>query len=201
MSPLELTPDELERVLRDAELEVVGRMRYSSNATFLVEATLDDVTIAGVYKPQRGERPLWDFPHGTLCHREVAAYELSHALGWDVVPLTVLRATPDTRYLVVEMGARGVGHIRQLCGIAPPHVAAVLNVGSAHIGEFGSREAIALAKGEIVEALGPDGTAVLNADDELVAAMSARTVATVTTFGTPPADVAVSGVTADALLR
>ncbi|MCF6377331.1 UDP-N-acetylmuramoyl-tripeptide--D-alanyl-D-alanine ligase [Nocardioides KLBMP 9356] len=117
------------------------------------------------------------------------------------VPLTVLRATPDTRYLVVEMGARGVGHIAQLCQIAPPHVAAVLNVGTAHIGEFGSREAIAQAKGEIVEALGPDGTAVLNADDDLVAAMASRTRGSVTTFGAPPADVAVSDVTVDELGR
>jgi UDP-N-acetylmuramoyl-tripeptide--D-alanyl-D-alanine ligase len=121
------------------------------------------------------------------------------------VPLTVLRATPDTRYLVVEMGARGVGHIAELCAIAPPRVAAVLNVGTAHIGEFGSREAIAAAKGEIVEALPADGTAVLNADDDLVAAMASRTVAQVVTFGeaadagTP--DVAVSEVTTDELGR
>lgn len=121
------------------------------------------------------------------------------------VPLTVLRATPDTRYLVVEMGARGVGHVAELCAIAPPRVAAVLNVGTAHIGEFGSREAIAAAKGEIVEALPADGTAVLNADDDLVAAMAARTVAQVVTFGeaadarTP--DVAVSEVTTDELGR
>lgn len=121
------------------------------------------------------------------------------------VPLTVLRATPDTRYLVVEMGARGVGHVAELCAIAPPRVAAVLNVGTAHIGEFGSREAIAVAKGEIVEALPADGTAVLNADDDLVAAMAPRTVAQVVTFGeatdarTP--DVAVSEVTTDELGR
>jgi UDP-N-acetylmuramoyl-tripeptide--D-alanyl-D-alanine ligase len=99
------------------------------------------------------------------------------------VPLTVLRATPETRFLVLEMGARGVGHIAELCEIAPPRVAAVLNVGTAHIGEFGSREAIAQAKGEIVEALDADGTAVLNADDELVAAMARRTSARVLTFG------------------
>lgn len=117
------------------------------------------------------------------------------------VPLTVLRATPDTRFLVVEMGARGVGHVAELCQIAPPRVAAVLNVGTAHIGEFGSREAIAQAKGEIVEALPPDGTAVLNADDDLVAAMAARTGASVTTFGSAPADVAVSEVTTDELGR
>ncbi|GAB3035790.1 UDP-N-acetylmuramoyl-tripeptide--D-alanyl-D-alanine ligase [Nocardioides flavus (ex Wang et al. 2016)] len=121
------------------------------------------------------------------------------------VPLTVLRATPETRHLVVEMGARGVGHIAELCRIAPPHVAAVLNVGTAHIGEFGGREAIARAKGEIVEALRPDGTAVLNADDDLVAAMAARTNATVVTFGDGSGgrapDVAVGELTTDELGR
>ena len=117
------------------------------------------------------------------------------------VPLTVLRATPETRYLVVEMGARGVGHVTQLCAIAPPRVAAVLNVGTAHIGEFGTREAIARAKGEIVEALDAEGTAVLNADDDLVAAMASRTRAAVTTFGGAPADVAVAEITTDELGR
>ncbi len=117
------------------------------------------------------------------------------------VPLTVLRAGLDTRYLVVEMGARGEGHVARLCAIAPPRIAAVLNVGTAHIGEFGSREAIARAKGEIIEALGPDGTAVLNADDDLVAAMASRTDASVMTFGTAPADVAVSEISADDLGR
>ncbi|HWJ10436.1 MAG TPA: UDP-N-acetylmuramoyl-tripeptide--D-alanyl-D-alanine ligase [Nocardioides sp.] len=99
------------------------------------------------------------------------------------VPLTVLRADATTRHLVVEMGARGIGHISYLCGIAPPSIAAVLNVGTAHVGEFGGREQIAQAKGEIVEALAPDGTAVLNADDALVAAMAPRTRAQVVTFG------------------
>jgi UDP-N-acetylmuramoyl-tripeptide--D-alanyl-D-alanine ligase len=99
------------------------------------------------------------------------------------LPLTVTRADAATAHLVLEMGARGIGHIAYLCGIAPPRVAAVLNVGTAHLGEFGSREAIAQAKGEIVEALPADGTAVLNADDPLVAAMAARTPARVLTFG------------------
>jgi UDP-N-acetylmuramoyl-tripeptide--D-alanyl-D-alanine ligase len=104
------------------------------------------------------------------------------------LPLTVLRADAGSRFLVVEMGARGIGHIAYLCEIAPPQVAAVLNVGTAHIGEFGTREAIALAKGEIVEALPQDGTAVLNAGDELVAAMASRTDARVLTFGPSGAD-------------
>lgn len=99
------------------------------------------------------------------------------------VPLTALRADAGTRHLVLEMGARGIGHIAYLCEIAPPHVAAVLNVGTAHLGEFGSREAIAQAKGEIVEGLPHEGVAVLNGDDALVAAMRGRTRARVVTFG------------------
>lgn len=90
------------------------------------------------------------------------------------VPLTVLRATAATRVLVVEMGARGIGHIALLCRIAPPHVAVALNVGSAHLGEFGSVDNIAQAKGEIVEQLRPGGTAVLNLDDHRVRAMAER---------------------------
>jgi UDP-N-acetylmuramoyl-tripeptide--D-alanyl-D-alanine ligase len=99
------------------------------------------------------------------------------------VPLTVLRADQETRYLVVEMGARGVGHIASLCRIAPPDVALVLNVGRAHVGEFGSPDVTAQAKGEIVEALSADGTAVLNADDARVADMASRTSARILTFG------------------
>ncbi len=99
------------------------------------------------------------------------------------VPLTVLRLDEDTRYVVVEMGARGTGHIELLCRIAPPSVAVVLNVGTAHIGEFGSPEAIAVAKGELVEALGTSGTAILNADDPRVLDMRSRTQADVLTFG------------------
>ncbi len=116
------------------------------------------------------------------------------------VPLTVLRATPETSYLVVEMGARGIGHIGYLCELAPPRVAAVINVGTAHIGEFGGQAAIAQAKGEIVEALPPDGTAVLNADDELTAAMGERTSAHVLSFGSA-GDVTWRGLELDELGR
>jgi UDP-N-acetylmuramoyl-tripeptide--D-alanyl-D-alanine ligase len=94
------------------------------------------------------------------------------------LPLTCLRRTGRTRFAVLEYSARGVGHIAFLAGIAPPHVAVVLNVGSAHLGEFGSVEGIARAKGELVEAVQPHGDAapvvVLNADDRLVAAMAER---------------------------
>ncbi|UUN26390.1 UDP-N-acetylmuramoyl-tripeptide--D-alanyl-D-alanine ligase [Streptomyces sp. FIT100] len=99
------------------------------------------------------------------------------------LPLTALRATAETRHLVLEMGARGIGHIRYLTGLTPPRIGLVLNVGTAHIGEFGGREQIAEAKGELVESLPGDGIAVLNADDPLVRAMASRTKARVVLFG------------------
>jgi UDP-N-acetylmuramoyl-tripeptide--D-alanyl-D-alanine ligase len=98
-------------------------------------------------------------------------------------PLTVLRVTSETRYLVSELSARGIGHIAALCQVAPPRLGAVLCVGHAHAGEFGSLDQIALAKGELPAALPADGVAVLNADDYRVAAMASRTAARVTTFG------------------
>jgi len=88
---LELSPDEIAAVLLGGEVEVLGRLRYSSNGAFLVQARADGVEIPAVYKPRRGERPLWDFPDGTLSQREVAAYEVSATLGWGVVPVTVFR--------------------------------------------------------------------------------------------------------------
>jgi uncharacterized repeat protein (TIGR03843 family) len=82
------------RLLRDGELEVVGRLADASNATLYCTVTFDGVTAACVHKPIAGERPLWDFPDGTLAYREVAAYAVSSATGWDVVPPTVLRDGP-----------------------------------------------------------------------------------------------------------
>jgi UDP-N-acetylmuramoyl-tripeptide--D-alanyl-D-alanine ligase len=101
-------------------------------------------------------------------------------------PLTVLRADSSTRYLVLELSARGPGHIAYLCGIAPPRYGVVLNVGHAHAGEFGGLDQVARAKGELVEALPGDGVAILNADDPRVLAMAARTAARVVTFGVAP---------------
>ncbi|MER5409798.1 UDP-N-acetylmuramoyl-tripeptide--D-alanyl-D-alanine ligase [Streptomyces sp. NPDC002769] len=99
------------------------------------------------------------------------------------LPLTALTATEETKYLVLEMGARSIGHIRYLADLTPPKIGLVLNVGTAHIGEFGGREQIAQAKGELVEGLPEDGAAVLNADDPLVRAMASRTKARVVLFG------------------
>jgi UDP-N-acetylmuramoyl-tripeptide--D-alanyl-D-alanine ligase len=126
---------------------------------------------------------------------------LNNELGY---PYTVLRADEHTRFLVLEMGARGIGHIRYLCEVARPRIGVVLNVGVAHLGEFGSVEQIAVAKGELVEALpagdrpGGPGFAVLNADDPLVRAMASRTPARVVLFGeAPDADVRAEDVTLD----
>ncbi|UQA95994.1 UDP-N-acetylmuramoyl-tripeptide--D-alanyl-D-alanine ligase [Streptomyces halobius] len=114
------------------------------------------------------------------------------------LPLTALRAESNTRHLVLEMGARGVGHIRYLAGLTPPAIGVVLNVGTAHIGEFGGRERIAEAKGELVEALPSaehGGRAVLNADDPYVRAMASRTKARTVFFGeAPDADVRAENV-------
>ena len=80
----------LERLLRDGEVEVLGRMPWSSNRTFLASVSLGDDRTQVIYKPEAGERPLWDFPSG-LWRREVATFELARGLGWPVVPPTVER--------------------------------------------------------------------------------------------------------------
>ena len=101
-------------------------------------------------------------------------------------PLTVLRADEQTRFMVLEMAARGPGHIAFLCEIAPPRIGAVLNVGHAHTGEFGGIEQVARAKGELPAALpaaAAGGVAILNADDHRVRAMASRTEARIVTFG------------------
>ena len=120
------------------------------------------------------------------------------------LPYTALRAGQNTRYLVSEMSARGVGHIRHLTNVTPPTIGVVLNVGSAHLGEFGSREAIAQAKGELVEALSGQGIAILNRDDANVYGMRERTAARVVTFsaqGNADADYYATDVHLDEVTR
>jgi UDP-N-acetylmuramoyl-tripeptide--D-alanyl-D-alanine ligase len=105
-------------------------------------------------------------------------------------PYTVCRVEPDTEYLVLELAARGLGHITELCAIAPPSIGAVLNVGISHLDGFGDIETTARAKSELPRFLGEDDTAVLNADDPRVARMAAASRARTLTFGIDhPADV------------
>lgn len=100
------------------------------------------------------------------------------------VPLTVFNATEETKYLVIEMGATGIGHLTYLTDMVHPQVGVVLCVGTAHAGEFGGVENIEKAKGELVEALDADGIAILNAEDPRVARMDSRSGGAVRFFGT-----------------
>lgn len=118
------------------------------------------------------------------------------------LPWTVLQATNDTDFLVLEMSARHPGNIAALAEIAPPSIAVVLNVGTAHLGEFGSREMIATTKAELVQAVPQSGVVVLNADDPVVAAMAGQTRARVVTAGCAlSADVSAENIELDALAR
>jgi UDP-N-acetylmuramoyl-tripeptide--D-alanyl-D-alanine ligase len=117
-------------------------------------------------------------------------------------PWTVLRATTDTDYLILEMSARHRGNIAALARIAPPSIAVVLNVGTAHLGEFGSREAIAETKAELAQSVPSSGVVVLNADDGAVAAMADKTAARVVRVSrSPGADVWAGDVVLDELAR
>lgn len=102
------------------------------------------------------------------------------------LPLTASRCTTEDRFLISEMGAKGLGHIRYLCEVTPPDVAVELNVGIAHLGRFGDQDTIARAKSELVEALPSDGTAVLNGADHRVQAMASQTAARVINFWVQP---------------
>ncbi|MBU3064060.1 UDP-N-acetylmuramoyl-tripeptide--D-alanyl-D-alanine ligase [Nocardia sp. NEAU-G5] len=161
---------------------VLGALAKLANASVRRLSTSGELTVVGV-TGSSGKTSTKDLlaqvlsPLGSV----VAPPEsFNNELGF---PWTALRADSGTRFLVLELSARGPGHIKALTEIAPPAIGVVLNVGTAHLGEFGGREAIAQAKGELVEALSPDGLAVLNADDPNVAAMASRTGARVVTVG------------------
>lgn len=126
------------------------------------------------------------------CRRVVASRgSFNNQLG---VPLTLLDATDETEVAVVEMGARGLGHIAQLCVVARPTMAVVTAVAAVHTEVFGGIEAVAAAKGELVEALRPDGVAVLNGDDPAVSAMAGRTAARTLRYGVAGAGTTIAGV-------
>jgi UDP-N-acetylmuramoyl-tripeptide--D-alanyl-D-alanine ligase len=130
-----------------------------------------------------GKTSTKDLLRAVLARRYVtaaSAASFNNELG---VPLTLANAPDGTEATVVEMGARGVGHIARLCAVAGPTVGVVTAVAEGHLELFGSVEAVARAKGELVESLPAHGAAVLNADDPRVSAMAARTAARVVTFG------------------
>ncbi|CAB4817580.1 unannotated protein [freshwater metagenome] len=116
------------RLLEQGEISIIGRMPRSSNATFLVDLEHDGLVAQGIYKPAKGERPLWDFPSG-LYRREVAAFDLSEQLGWHLVPPTVVRDGPlgdgslqlfvpadfQQHYFTIRDAGRHVEGLQQLC--------------------------------------------------------------------------------------
>jgi uncharacterized repeat protein (TIGR03843 family) len=123
-----LTEEQVVQTLYTGKIEEKGLLPYSSNTSFLIVVSDGQRTIPAVYKPQRGENPLWDFEWGTLCHRETAAYEISSALGWRLIPPTVLREgtrglgsvqfyiqhDPNIHYFTIQADARFASSLRQL---------------------------------------------------------------------------------------
>ncbi|GAA4599963.1 UDP-N-acetylmuramoyl-tripeptide--D-alanyl-D-alanine ligase [Actinoplanes octamycinicus] len=163
-------------VVVEDQLDALAKLAHE------VLARLPELTVVGL-TGSSGKTTTKDFI-GQLLSRLGPTVALPGSLNNELgFPYTVLQADEKTRFLVLEMGARGIGHIRYLTGIARPSIGVVLNVGAAHLGEFGSMEGTALAKGELVEALPESGVAVLNADDPLVSAMASRTVARVIQVG------------------
>ncbi|MEV7192229.1 UDP-N-acetylmuramoyl-tripeptide--D-alanyl-D-alanine ligase [Streptomyces sp. NPDC093510] len=159
-----------------------ARAALQSLAAHVVARLRDKLTVVGLTGSQ-GKTSTKDLLAAVLSPTAptiATIGSLNNELG---VPLTMLRADAATRFLVLEMGARRVGDIAALTGLVAPDIAVVLNVGQAHLGEFGSRAAIATGKGELVQGLAPGGTAVLNADDPRVVAMRALTDGPVLTFG------------------
>ncbi|MEU6375175.1 UDP-N-acetylmuramoyl-tripeptide--D-alanyl-D-alanine ligase [Streptomyces sp. NPDC046909] len=170
-------------------------------AAHAVARLRDQLTVVGVTGSQgkTGTKDLLAAVFSAAGPTVATAGSLNNELG---VPLTMLRADRATRFLVLEMGARHVGDIAELTGLVAPDIGVVLNVGLAHLGEFGSRAAIARTKGELVQGLAPGGTAVLNADDPRVVAMRALTDGPVLTFGLAAhADVRAIDLTLDRLGR
>jgi len=134
---------------------------------------------------------------GSVVHASTKSF--NNEMG---VPLTLLNAPDDAAAVVVEMGARGLGHIAHLCCIARPTIGVVTMVGAVHTSEFGNLETVAQAKGELVESVPPNGHVVLNADSPAVAAMAARSVAPVLTYGIHEiADIRAEGIELDSQLQ
>lgn len=177
-------------VLVDDVEAALGALARAYLALLRTEGQLTVIGITG----SNGKTTTKDVLAQTLPHSVAPVGSYNNEIG---MPLTVLAADEDTRHLVLEMGASGPGHIAYLTSIAPPDIAVVLMVGTAHAGGYETADGIALAKAEIVRGLAPGGVAVLNADDAAVAAM-APLAERVVTFGlSPSADVRASDLTLD----
>jgi UDP-N-acetylmuramoyl-tripeptide--D-alanyl-D-alanine ligase len=195
---------------RGAAAAVVRRGAASSGRLILVDDPAEALLALGAHERAAlacrvvgitgsvGKTSAKDFTAGVVgCMFRVAASPRSfnNEIG---LPLTILAAAPDTQVLVAELGAGAVGEIARLCEVVRPDIGVVTRIGPGHLETFGSLEAIANAKAELVEALTGEGVAVLNADDQVVASFHGRTRATALRFGrTPEADVRAETVRVD----
>ncbi|MCZ4603335.1 UDP-N-acetylmuramoyl-tripeptide--D-alanyl-D-alanine ligase [Streptomyces sp. Lzd4kr] len=162
-------------IVVDDVLAAFGRLGRA-----LLHGTFNTVRIVGI-TGSAGKTSTKDFIAQVLPGNVVATPQsFNNEIG---LPLTVTMADTHTDYLVLEMGARHIGDIRDLTRIAPPDISVITNIGTAHLGEFGSRDNIAQAKGEIVEGLRAGGLAVLNADDDYLDALRERAGDRVVTYG------------------
>lgn len=162
--------------LAERVLTAVGRLARYNTDTLVAEEGLTVVGVTGS-AGKTSTKDLLGAVLGRAGETVAPPGSFNNEIGH---PYTALKAGRSTRFLVAEMSARGLGHIAHLARIAPPRIGVELNVGTAHLGEFGSREAIAQAKGELVESLpsaADGGLAVLNADDDFVTGMRGRTQA------------------------
>ena len=175
-------------ILVDDAAVALGALARAYLALLRAEGEVDVIAITG----SNGKTTTKDILAQVLPDSVAPEGSYNNEIG---LPLTVLRADSATRHLVLEMGASGPGHISYLTRIAPPDVAAVLMVGTAHAGGYAEADGIARAKEEIVAGLLPHGVAVLNADDAAVAAMAARAPAVITFGQGTDADVRASDVT------
>ena len=150
-------------------------------ATF-VRKRLDKLTVIGITGSQgkTSTKDLLTHMLGAVGPTVAPAGSFNNDLG---LPITLLQCDDRTRFCILEMGARHMGDIARLCEIAKPNIGVVLTVGTAHIGEFGSRDAIAATKGELIESLGKDGIAILGTYDEYTPKMSTRHQGQVILFG------------------
>jgi len=177
-----------------------AQVAFVSLARALVELNTDTVVIG--ITGSSGKTSTKDLLSSVLQHHGETVATVGSLNSEVGVPLTVCRITPKTAFLVIEMGSRGIGHIAYLTGIAPPRIGVVLNVGTAHMGQFGTREAIGSAKAELVQCLPATGFAILNADDPIVAAMAGQTPAHVIQVGrSQRADVRATGISLDLQAR
>lgn len=142
-------------VLRDGELTILGRIPTASNATVVCDAVLGESSLRCVYKPVRGEVPLWDFPDGTLAGREVGSYLVSEALGWSVIPTTVLRDGPV-----------GPGMVQRWID-TPDHLDEELPTPRVDLVDLCPPDALPVDVKPILEAIGPTGEPIVlvHADD------------------------------------